>query len=84
MVRRHGAALVLNAGSMGRALAPALPGERAPNVPWVDYALVSDEGGRLGVELVRLPFDLATHPRAILDSGMPHSEWQAANWRHER
>jgi putative phosphoesterase len=84
MVRRHGAALVLNAGSVGRALGPASPGEPTPNAPWAEYALVSDEGGRLGVELIRLPFDLATHIRAILDSGMPHAEWEAANWRQER
>jgi putative phosphoesterase len=84
MVRRHGAALVVNAGSVGRALGPASPGEPTPNAPWAEYAVVRDEGGRLGVELVRLPFDLAPHIRAIRDSGMPHAEWEAANWRQER
>lgn len=81
MIRRYGTALVLNAGSVGRALGPAAPGGHPPNVPWAEYAVVNDEGGRLGVELVRLPFDLATHIRAILNSGMPHAEWEAANWR---
>lgn len=81
MVRRHGAALVLNAGSVGRALGAASPGEPDSNAPWAEYAVVSDEGGRLGVELVRLPFDLAPHRRAILNSGMPHAEWEAAHWR---
>jgi len=48
--------------------------------PWAEYAVVAVEGGRLGVDLRRAPFDVEAILRLSRASGMPHAEWWAGCW----
>ncbi len=56
------------------------PGSVGLNPPVAEYALVHLGGGRLAVELHRLPLDAAKVRRDALDSGMPHARWWAGLW----
>ena len=81
MLRRYGETIIVNPGSVG------LPVERGPgpdqvrNPPWAEYALVSQENGVLRIELRRVPVDVGAIVRAIRESGMPHAELYAQDWR---
>lgn len=81
MLRRYKGTIVLNPGSVG------LPFERGPgadearNPPWAEYAVVSHEHGALRVELRRVPIDIGAVVCAIRESGMPHAELLAQDWR---
>jgi len=79
-VRRLQRTIVLNPGSVG------LPWEILPeggdrNPPWAEYAVLAHEGGRLSIDLRRVPIELPAVHRALLESGIPHAEWWAADWR---
>ncbi len=82
LVRRHGARRIVNVGSVG------LPGigPGTPDLPinrgvaWAEYGILDLEGGRVGIDLRRLPLDL---DRVLADgraSGMPHFDWWRALW----
>lgn len=81
MLRRYRGAILLNPGSVG------LPYERGPgaedvrNPPWAEYAVLSQQNGFLGIELRRVPIDAGAVARAIRESGMPHAELWARDWR---
>jgi predicted phosphodiesterase len=81
MLRRYRETIILNPGSVG------LPFERGPGAnqarhpPWAEYALVSQENGVLRIELRRVPIDVGAIVRAIRQSGMPHAELLAQDWR---
>lgn len=81
MLRRYRDALVLNPGSVGLAY-DRVPGPDTVvrNPPWGEYALLTVAGGRLGVDLRRVPFDVAALRRAAHDNGMPHADWWCAEW----
>ena len=81
MFRRFRDMLVLNPGSVGLAFDPVWPLEDARNPPWGEYAVVNVEGSTLCVELCRVPFDVEAFIQAILNSGMPHAEWLANEWK---
>ncbi len=78
-VRRLDRAIVINPGSVGLPWESVAGGE-GRNPPWAEYAVVSHEGGRLSVELRRVPVDLEAIRGALLESGMPHAAWWAADW----
>jgi predicted phosphodiesterase len=81
MLRRYRETIIVNPGSVG------LPFERGPgadqvrNPPWAEYALVSRESGILRIELRRVPIDVGAIVRAIRESGMPHADLYAQDWR---
>jgi hypothetical protein len=72
---------VLNPGSVGLAYdrTPSL-GANVRNPPWGEYAILTVEGSGLGVDLRRVPFDVAALLRAARENGMPHAEWWCAEW----
>lgn len=82
MIRRFKNLIILNPGSVGLAsrVWPA-SGRRPQTAPWAEYALLQSEGGTLGVQLRRIPYDT----RALLDhvrqQDMPHAEWFASTYR---
>ena len=78
-VRRLGRSIVINPGSVGLPWED-LPGGGGRNPPWAEYAVVGHEQGRFSVDLRRVPVDQAAIRRALLESGMPHAEWWAADW----
>jgi len=81
LLRRFGTSLVLNPGSVGLAYdrTPSL-GANVRNPPWGEYAILTVEGSGLGVDLRRVPFDVAALLRAARENGMPHAEWWCAEW----
>ncbi len=81
MVRRHKGTIVLNPGSVGLPVEHGPGADEARNPPWAEYAVVDQEHGALRVELRRVPVDLGTVVRAIRESGMPHAELFARDWR---
>ena len=48
--------------------------------PWAEYAVVSVEQGRLGVELRRTSYDVEGYLQSALSTGMPHAEWWVECW----
>ena len=81
LLRRFGPSLLLNPGSVGLPFEIARETGELFNPPWAEYALVTWEEGRLGVEVRREPVDAAAIIDDILGSGMPHAQWLAADWR---
>lgn len=71
LLRRHGAATLLNPGSVGMPLDP----------PWAEYAVVSGASHALEAAFHRVRFDMAAFIATIERSGMPHANWLAAEWR---
>jgi putative phosphoesterase len=79
LVRQHGEALLVNPGSVGQ-----------PFVTWsrdavrvgaaAEFAIVESDDGHLSCDLRRTSFDVDSHVRAGLESGMPYAEWWAASW----
>jgi predicted phosphodiesterase len=82
MLRRYQEMTVLNPGSVGLSFEYNSAGS-ARNPPWAEYAVVDWARGRLSVELRRVPFDAGALAQAAFDSGMPHAEWWARDWRIE-
>jgi len=80
-VRRHGDSLHLNPGSVGLAYDHDQPEDAISFDPWAQYAVVSVEDGRLGIDFRRIPFDPAAVVAAIEAGGRPHGERLAAQWR---
>jgi predicted phosphodiesterase len=70
-VRRLGDSFYFNPGSVGFAYShtQAEDGFRAD--PWAEYAVLSVEGGRVGLEFRRVPFETAGLIQAYRDSGRP-------------
>ncbi len=81
MLRRYRRTLVFNPGSVGLPFERGPGAEEARNPPWAEYAVVSQEHGALRVELRRVPIDIGAVVRAIWESGMPHAELLAQDWR---
>jgi|ERR687898_1367863 putative phosphoesterase len=78
LLRRVGESLLVNPGSVG------LPFRRDGGVmqiaPWAEYALVTVDRDRLGVDLRRTTYDVAAHAQAMQASGMPHAGWWTSLW----
>lgn len=78
--RRLDQTIVINPGSVGLPYETfQVGGHRNP--PWAEYAVLTHENGRLDVDLCRVPVDQAAIRRALLESGVPHADWWAADWR---
>jgi predicted phosphodiesterase len=79
LVRRWGASLLVNPGSVGLPFLTWWP-ERVTVAPWAEYAVVTADGGVVRVELRRTTFDVEGYLRESRASGMPHAEWWADCW----
>jgi predicted phosphodiesterase len=73
LLRRYRLSTLVNPGTVG--VARAADARAGRKLPWAEYALVSWEGGRLGVDFRRVPFDVAALGAAARASGMPHADW---------
>jgi putative phosphoesterase len=80
MVGRYREAFVINPGSVGLPFTSTADGGTI-NPAWAEYALISIERGRIGVELRRTPIDRAALMDAAAESGMPHLDWWSGDWR---
>ena len=81
-IRRLGAtdSFFFNPGSVGRAFSHQQPADQFRSDPWADYAVLSVAGGRLALELRRVPFDVAELIAAYRSSGRPHAEEAIAEY----
>ena len=76
MHRRHGDKLVLNAGSVGNAFKYAYaPGFVPSLLPWAEYAILSQNGPSLDVDLRRVYFDTDEVLRRVAESSLPGAQW---------
>jgi putative phosphoesterase len=81
LLRRVRDRLVVNVGSVGMPFVEAYHGHGEPQVlPWAEYAIVAFEGGRLGVDLRRVPFDFQAFAERVRASGMPAGEAWLGQW----
>ena len=64
----------VNPGSVGVAYDRHLPEDSLHLDPWVEYAVLSSEGERLGLEFRRVPYDVDELVLIILSSGRPYAE----------
>jgi predicted phosphodiesterase len=90
LLRRHGTAHLVNPGSVG------LPGvgPGTPDLPvnrgvrWAEYAVLEAgggaDGGRLSVDLRRVPVDVGRTLEAARAGGMPHPDWWVGRWDDAR
>ncbi len=74
MIRRLGDTFFFNPGSVGVAVDQRQPRERMRVDPWAEYAILSAEDGRTGLEFRRVPFDVEALLRIARASGMPYVE----------
>jgi predicted phosphodiesterase len=81
MLRRYRETIIVNPGSVGLPVERGPAADQARNPPWAEYALVSQENGVLRIELRRVPVDIGAIVQAIRESGMPHAELYAQDWR---
>jgi predicted phosphodiesterase len=73
LLRRFGLRTLVNPGTVGVMRAADVRAGR--KLALAEYALVSWEEGRLGVDFRRIPFDIGALDAAAHASGMPHAKW---------
>ena len=78
MLRRYQDSLLINPGSVGLPYQTVAGQTRNP--PWAEYALVTNEAGKLHVEFRRVPVDLAALTTAVRLSDMPNADWWLKDW----
>lgn len=79
MLRRYGDAILLNPGSVGLAY-DVLPDGAMRVPPRAEYALITAEDGRRGIDLRRVPYDREATLREIFARGLPYAEWWTSDW----
>jgi len=80
-LRRFGATLWLCAGSVGLVYEHKQPLDEVPFQPWSEYAVLTAENGRIGVEFRRVPFDVEKLVATARAAGFPTVERWAAMWQ---
>ena len=80
MVRRYDDALFVNPGSVGLPFARWSP-DAVEIAPRAEYAVVTVSDGHFAVDLRRTRYDVESHLRGGLESGMPHADWWASSWQ---
>lgn len=80
LLRRYQDMLLLNPGSVGLPYLE-LPSGQVINCTWAEYAILTQENGRLAVDFRRVPYGREAIVDTIHTSGMPHAEWFAADWQ---
>ncbi len=76
MYRRYGDKLILNSGSVGNAFMYAYaPGNIPSLLPWAEYAILSQNGESLDIDLRRVYFDTDELLKVVAESDLPGAEW---------
>jgi predicted phosphodiesterase len=79
-LRRVGESFYFNPGSTGFAYSHAQPEGTFHADPWAEYAILAVEGGRVGLEFRRVPFDARELIRVYRESGRPFAEEAVAQY----
>jgi predicted phosphodiesterase len=82
-IRRVGAGLFFNPGSVGFAYRQGQPETSFRADPWAEYAVITSESDRFGLEFRRVPFDTAAYVRAAYAGGMPYADAMESRYRGE-
>ena len=77
-LRREGPGIWFCAGSVGLVYEHKEPMDERPFDPWAEYAVLTADDGKLGVEFRRVPFDVEALVRAA--EAMPDDQY-AAMWK---
>ncbi|HEY7125599.1 MAG TPA: metallophosphoesterase family protein [Ktedonobacterales bacterium] len=80
-VRRLGETFFFNPGSVGVAYNRHQPDEGFQCDPWAEYAVLTSEGARLGLEFRRVPLDAQELIQSILASGRPNAKETVAQYQ---
>ena len=80
-LRRYGDSRFVNPGSVGLSYDHAQPDDDLRIDAFAAYARIDSDDERLEIAFRRVPFDRNAVLEAIADSGMPHAESLAAQWR---
>jgi len=76
MLRQYEGMLVINPGSVGQPFrAFPMPGSAPSLLPWAEYAILESANGATGMDLRRVPFDVAEYCRVITETGIPLKDW---------
>ena len=78
---RVGSSLWFCAGSAGLVYDHRRLDQAQPFEPWAEYAVLTSDRGRLGIEFRRVGFDAPAVVAATRASGMPHAEDFARKWK---
>jgi predicted phosphodiesterase len=79
-IRRVGGGFFFNPGSVGFAFRHGQPEASFRADPWAEYAIVTSEGDRIGLEFRQAPFDTSAYVRAIHDGNMPDADAVASRY----
>lgn len=80
-IRRIGDLFFFNPGSVGFAYSHNQPIDKFRADPWAEYAILTAEDGRVGVEFRRIPFDAKELVRIYQESGRPYAEDAIAQYQ---
>jgi putative phosphoesterase len=80
IVRRFESSILINPGSVGIPLERGGNGARDRRPPWSEYAILTSDNDKLGIEFRRVPLDVQAVIAQARQSGMPHAEEWVASW----
>jgi len=80
-IRRNGKYFFFNPGSVGFAYSHNQPDDQFYADPWAEYAILTAENGRVGLEFRRIPFDSNELIRIYRESGRPFAD--EAIWQYQ-
>lgn len=81
MFRRYGGAILLNPGSVGMPFVRGAARAQDFRPPWSEYAILTSDKEKLGIELRRVPLDVDAVIARARKSGLPFAEQWASVWR---
>jgi len=80
-IRRVGDTLFFNPGSVGFAYSHQQPEGQFKADPWAEYAVLSYQDGRIGLELRRVPYSAEKMRQTYLTSRRPYADEAAGQYR---
>jgi predicted phosphodiesterase len=80
MFRRFENGILINPGSVGVPVERGVKGARDRRPPWSEYAILTSDKDKLGIEFRRLPLDVQAVIAQARKSGMPQVEEWLAPW----
>ena len=79
-IRRLGDTFFFNPGSAGFAYSHQQPEGQFKADPWAEYAVLTYENGKIGLELRRVPYSAEAIKEAYLASGRPYADEAAGQY----
>jgi hypothetical protein len=80
-IRRMGNTLFFNPGSVGFAFSHQQPEDHFKADPWAEYAMLTYEDGRVGLEFRRVPYSAEEIRQVYLASQRPYADEAAEQYR---